>query len=466
MSGSGARQIDVGGLVDGQRIRGVNLAVLLLCLLATIIDGYDIFVPGVIAPELIRTWHFPPAQLGGMFSLGMVGIILGAALFGYLGDRFGRKRAIVLASLLYGALTLVSLAADNLTEFTILRFLIGLGIGGAIPNAIALVAEFTPRRARTSFLLLVMVGAPIGQLLPALVSVTLVPSQGWHVLLVVGGVGPLLIAALAQWALPESVKFLTIHAHRRGELLALARRMRPDLALPEGTVFVIAEPPSRPGWSPASLFAEGLAPLTSLVWLCLGSGLLGIYFVASWLPAALQAAGATPQEAAGRLAFFALGGIAGGLLMTQLMRRFGVLAIVGVFLVSVPLVACIGLSGLDTATVSALTAAAGFCVIAIINGVEAVMGLIYPTAIRAKGAGWGLAVGRLGAVIGPLIGGMLVSRHLSNFALFMAPSICLAVGTLASAVLAMLLMRRYGSIHVDAEAPVEGMAPMVVATSG
>lgn len=435
--------VDVGRLVDGQRIRSLNLVILTLALLAVVIDGYDIFVPGFLAPELIKAWHFPPQELGGMFALGMLGIITGAVLFGHFGDRMGRKRAIVWSSLLYGVLSIASIWSQNLTQFTILRFFIGLGIGGAIPNAIALVCELTPRRMRSNFLLLMMVGAPIGQLLPGIATLTLVPTHGWQVLLVIGGVGPILIAALMQLSMPESIKYLALHPTRQGELVQLARRLRPDMVIADGTRFHISEPSMPSSWSPASLFANGLGAITLLIWLCLGAGLLGVYFIASWLPAVLHGAGLSMQAAAGRLAFFALGGILGGVLMTPLVRRFGYLAIIGVFVVSVPLVASIGISGLGLPIISALTAAAGFCVIAIINGVECVMGQVYPTAIRAKGSGWGLAVGRLGAMVGPLIGSVLIGMQLSNFQLFLAPALCLFVGAIGSIGLAILGQRRF-----------------------
>jgi AAHS family 4-hydroxybenzoate transporter-like MFS transporter len=437
-------QIDVSHLVDEQKISGINYVLLGLAFLATTIDGYDIFVPGYLAPELMKAWHFPPAALGPMFSTGLLGIIIGAAAFGHFGDRLGRKRAIVWSSVMYGVLTLTALWTTNLTEFTILRFLIGLGIGGVIPNAIALVVEFTPARARAMFVLLAVVGVSVGQLLPGIVTVALVPSYGWQVLLIIGGLGPILIAILTQWLMPESLKYLTLAPSRRAELLQLARRVRPDMAIPAEARFFIREPTIKSA-SPAELFSHGLAVLTPLVWLCLASGLLAIYFVSSWLPLVLQGAGLSMQEAAGRLAIFAMGGVVGGLVMAPLMARFGLLALIAVFVVAVPLVGSIGLSGLTTTLILVLTAAAGFCVIAIINGVECVMGMIYPTAIRAKGAGFALAIGRLGAMAGPILGGVLIGTHLSNFQLFLAPAYCLAVGTLASICLAFFYKRRFSA---------------------
>lgn len=440
--------VDVGQLVDGQRVRPINLVLLGLAFLAVIIDGYDLFVPGFIAPELIKAWHFPPSALGPMFAWSMGGIIIGAALIGHFGDRMGRKRAIVLSSVFYGVLSLASLWAQDLTQFTILRFLIGLGIGGAIPNAIALVAEFTPRRARSTFLLLLMVGAPVGQLLPGLATLTLVPSYGWPVLLVIGGIGPILIAALALVTMPESIKYLTLQPHRRAELIGLARRMRPDMAIADDTRFFIVEPAVPADWSPSGLFAPGFAPVTALIWVCLGGSLLAMYFISNWLPTVLQGAGLSMQAAAGRLAIFAVGGILGAVTMASLVRKFGVFAIVGVFVAAVPLAASIGVSGLSVPVISALTAATGFCVIAIINGLECVMGLVYPTAIRAKGAGWGLAIGRLCAMVGPLLGSVLISMQLSSFGLFLVPAICLAIGAIGSGSLAILFAHRFGSQHV------------------
>jgi MFS transporter, AAHS family, 4-hydroxybenzoate transporter len=443
--------VDVSALVDGQRINRFTISALLICCLAVVIDGYDIFMPGVLAPEVARLWHASPNQVGAMFSVGMLGIILGAIGFGMLGDRFGRKRMIVVSSVLYGVLTLLSLSAGSMQDFILFRFFIGLGIGGVIPNAVALVAEFAPLRTRAGFIMLVTLGAPIGQLIPGVVAATLVPGFGWQALLVVGGVGPLLIALAAQMAMPESVKYLVLHPSRRDDLVRMVRSIDTRVAIGAETQFVIRETTAPVGVSSAPLFREGLALITPMIWLCLGTGLLGVYFTSSWLPSALVSVGATREQAASHIMIYAMGGIVGGATSSWFVHRWGMPAIVAVFLVAVPCTAAIGLAGMGEFS-GVVTFAAGFCIIAIVNGLEAVMGMVYPTAIRAKGTGWGLAVGRLVSLAGPILGGIVLSLHLPLSQLFQVPAAALAIGALGSLVLAPACMRRFGGARLNDEA--------------
>ncbi len=452
--------VDVSGVVDQQKIGVFNITLLVLAALASAVDGYDIFVPGYIAPELIKAWHVSPADLGSMFGIGLLGIILGAPLFGWFGDRYGRKRAIVLGSLLYGVVSLVSLAAASLTQFTVLRFFIGIGLGGVIPNALALIAEFTPIRYRASFMMLVVLGVPVGQLLPGFVTAALVPQYGWKLLLVVGGIGPILVAVLAYFALPESIKYLVLRTRRFAEVRRLVHAMQPAAAMTEDTRFIIPEPLIAAEISPAKLFSDGLALITPLVWICLIAALIAIYFTASWLPVALQAAGLTTQQAALRAVYFGAGGVLGALCFTMFVQRFGVAAVALGFVVAVPLVACIGISGLSTTLISALTACAGFCIFGIINGMESIMGMLYPTAIRSKGIGWGLGVGRLGSIAGPLLGGYLVGMKLGNFQLFLAPAAFLLIGAVLFAILAVLCTRRFQGMQLNDEVAIRGATVM------
>jgi len=451
--------IDIGRVVDEQKIGVFNISLLVFAALASVVDGYDIFVPGFIAPELIKAWGVSPGDLGSMFGIGMIGIIIGAPLFGWFGDRYGRKRAIVLGSLLYGVVSLGSLAATSIGQFTALRFLIGLGLGGVIPNALALVSEFTPIRYRASFMMLVVLGVPIGQLLPGFVTAAFVPQYGWKILLVVGGIGPILVAVLVQFVLPESIKYLVLRTSRFAEVKRL-QAMQPAIPLMENSRFIIPEPLIAAKISPAKLFSDGLALITPLVWICLSMALLAVYFTASWLPAVLQAAGLTTQQAALRAVYFGAGGVFGALCFTLFVHRLGVAAVALGFIISVPLVVCIGISGLSTTLISALTAGAGFCIFGIINGMESIMGTLYPTAIRSKGIGWGLGVGRLGSTAGPVLGGYLVGMKFTNFQLFLAPAAFLLVGSALFVVLAALCVRRFHGMQLNDEVAIHGATVM------
>lgn len=452
--------VDVGQIVDKQQINTFNITLLIVIALSTALDGYDIFVPGFLAPALIKLWHANPAELGSMFGIGMVGIILGAPLFGWLGDRYGRKRMVVLCSLWYGVLSLLSLAATSMTQFTAMRFLIGIGIGGVIPNAIALIAEFTPIKYRSLFIMLAALGVPVGQLLPGLVTTSFVPTYGWHALLIVGGVCPILVGLIAWFALPESIKYLVLRTNRVDEVRAIVQSIEPGVDLPRGAQFAIPEPLFSADLSPAKLFVGELKLITPLVWLCIATVLLSLYFTTSWMLVVLESAGLTPHQAALRAIYFALGGVFGGLIFTPLVHRFGLIALAVGFIVVGPLVACIGISGLSTTLISVLTAGAGFFIIGLVNGMESIMGMLYPTAVRSKGVGWGLAVGRMGSMFGPVLGAYLVSLKLSNFQLFLTPAAILIFGALLFLVLTSLCVQRFGGVRLNDEAGIHGTTIM------
>ncbi len=425
-------RVDIGGLVDRAKLRGIHILVVALAFLAVVIDGYDIFVAGFIAPNIGREWHVPPQQMGMMFSIGLLGVVIGAPLLGALGDRIGRRRAIVIGSIFYGVMSLACLYTTEIVSFTVLRFLIGLGVGGVIPSAIALVAEFLPGRSRTVAMLLLMAGAPVGQLLPAIVAATLVPSFGWHMLLWVGGLAPIVIGLICWVALPESLKFLALHPQRRDELVGLINRIQPEPMPPANAVYYTSEPALRATLNPGPLFAAGRVATTLLLWLCLSMAILAVYFISNWLPSVLASTGLSNQEAAQRMAMLSIGGTAGAVASAWLVLKFGPLAILLTGLVGGAVICALGTQGLSTGQLVGLMFASGFCVIASINAVECVMGLVYPTPIRALATGWGLGVARLISMAGPVIGGFLIGAHLPNLVLFAVPGVALAICGVAS----------------------------------
>ena len=415
-------EVDIGSMVDRAPLCGLHYLVVLLAFLAVVIDGYDIFVAGFIAPNLAREWHTPPQQIGSMFSIGLLGVVIGAPLLGMLGDRVGRRRAIVFGSIFYGLVTLASLWTTEIVGFTATRFLVGLGVGGVIPSALALVAEFIPARHRSVAMLLLMVGAPVGQLLPGLTAGLLVPVFGWHALLWVGGLAPIGIGLICWAVLPESMKYLALHPARQGELAALVTRLGPQPAPAAGAVFVSHEPALLASFSPAPLLRGGLMAATLLVWFCLAMGILSVYFISSWLPSMLQATGMTGAEAGLRMSVLSVGGTFGAAIGAWLFHRLGVRSILLTGIVGGAMMFLLGTDGLSAGQLVALMFAAGFCVISSINAVECVMGQIYPAAIRALGAGWGLGVARAISMIGPFVGGLLIAAHLPSQVLFAVPA--------------------------------------------
>src|SRR5690606_13383674 len=244
---SSPMQIDIDRLVDGQRFGWFNVNLLLWSFLAMVADGYEISALAFALPALAREWGADPAVFGPALSASLIGILAGAPLFGWMGDRYGRKPAIIVCCAIYGGCTLAIAMATGMNQLIALRFLTGIGIGGLIPNTIALNSELSPRRHRATLVVLMFCGVMLGNSAPGVVAAWLVPELGWQVLFVLGGLVPLVIAVCLLFALPESVKYLAQFPERRDALLAVARRMRPDVHLAEHARFTIAPPPPSAG---------------------------------------------------------------------------------------------------------------------------------------------------------------------------------------------------------------------------
>jgi AAHS family 4-hydroxybenzoate transporter-like MFS transporter len=444
---------DIDGLVDGQRFGRFNLMLLLWSFLAMLADGYDISALASAAPELVRTWHLPAKAFGPAFSASLFGVLFGAPLLGAMGDRYGRRAAIIGGCLIYGLGTLATVAATNLDQIIVLRFVTGIGIGGLMPNTIALNSELSPQRLRATLIVLMFTGITTGSGLPGGIQAWLVPRYGWTILFWIGGLAPLLIAACLSLQLPESVKYLALRPRRRAELLTTLRRMRPDLALNDDTSVVSA--PAAPNATAASgaglaqLFSGGLAWITPLLWICFAAALMANFFLVSWLPLVLVSSGLSAHQSGITTSFYHYGGTVGGILVSLVLARVGFSAVAALFLLAIPAIAAIGLFANSTTVMAAAVALAGFSTLGAQFGNNAASGLLYPTGVRARGVGWALGIGRFGSILGPLLGGALIGMKLPLQQLFLWAALPMLVGFLASLGVARLCYQRLGGLHLD-----------------
>jgi AAHS family 4-hydroxybenzoate transporter-like MFS transporter len=440
-------------LVDGQRFGRFNINLLLWSFLAMIADGYDIAALASAAPQLARTWHVAPKAFAPALSASLFGILFGAPLLGYVGDRFGRKSAIIAGCTIYGLGTLATVWATDLQQIVVLRFIAGIGIGGLMPNTIALNSELAPKRLRAALVVLMFTGITTGGAIPGYVQAWLIPHHGWQIMFWIGGIAPLLIAAGLLFALPESVKYLVSRPQRRAQLLATVRRLRRDLVIGEDARFISAPAPHVPGTGLAQLFSGRLAFVTPILWLCFVTALMANYFLNSWLPLIFESSGFTAQQSGLAISCYHYGGTIGGLCVALVLGRFGFTAIAVLFVLAVPAIAAIGLPGISFAMMASAVALAGFCTLGAQFGNNAASGLLYPTVYRSRGVGWALGVGRLGSVIGPLVGGLLLGRSLPLQQLFIFAALPMAAGLIASAGLARLCYRGLGGLQLDAMGP-------------
>src|ERR1700726_1428949 len=200
-------KVDVAAVINDSEISPFQYIIFTLCILIMMCDGFDTQALAYVAPSIASEWKLSPAIFGPIFAAVLLGSMVGAFTFGYLADRFGRKRTLVLCMILFGALNIGSAYAASIESFTLLRFLCGIGLGGAIPNVMALVSEYAPARRRATMIAITWGGFGLGAVLGGMISVPLIRHWGWTSVFMVGGILPLCVLPLAAFVLPESIKF-------------------------------------------------------------------------------------------------------------------------------------------------------------------------------------------------------------------------------------------------------------------
>ena len=433
-------EINVTQLVDNARLRPFHFWLAFWCLLAMMADGFDLLNASIAGPALIKEWGISRASLGPVFSASLVGFLIGAPIFGYVGDRFGRRAAIISSLVLVGVTTLACAWATNVQELLWLRVLSGLGLGGVLPNVIALNAEFVPRRVRATMVVIMSVGISLGGAIPGVVGATLMPTYGWPIIFIVGGVVPIVVGLCLLFVLPDSIKFLTLRGDRHATVEQLIRKLDPTVAVRPDTRFVLdsSEGSAQTRGSPLGLFQGGWAPVTIMVWLMFVCNLMANNLLNAWLPMIVQSSGQTAEQGAYAGSVYQLGGSFGGLCIGIAIDRFGLKVLVPLFLLAVPVVAITGTPGLAGGLLLMMAFFTGCLVTGMQNGINAGTGLIYPTSLRANGVGYALGVGRFGSITGPLLGSVLSSLAMPPSAFFYIT----AAGPLLCALFCTLLLRQ------------------------
>ncbi|MEM5404349.1 aromatic acid/H+ symport family MFS transporter [Paraburkholderia unamae] len=407
-----SRTVDVTAFIDRRRVSRFQTLIVTLCFLIVAIDGFDTAAIGFIAPVLHLQWQLQPAQLAPLFGAGLAGLMVGALVFGPFGDRVGRKRLLLVCVGAFGLASLVSAFAPSIGVLIALRFLTGLGLGGAMPNAITLTSEFCPS-ARRSFLVTTMFcGFTIGSALGGFAAAALIEHYGWRSVLFVGGIVPIALVPILAWRLPESVRYLASRGEHRERIERTLARIAPDADL-AGATFTMSS--AKAGGSPVGhLFRPELLRGTLLMWLAFFMSLLVIYLLSSWLPTLLRTTGASLRTAALVTAMFQVGGTLGAIVLGWLMDRLNPCYVLG---------ASYAAAGVFTAAIGSLTATpwlaaiavflAGFCVSGSQVGANAFSAAFYPTDCRATGVSWANGIGRLGSVVGSVAGGAMLSMGLT-----------------------------------------------------
>jgi AAHS family 4-hydroxybenzoate transporter-like MFS transporter len=419
----------VAHIIDDRPLSRFQIRTIVLCVVVVILDGFDTQCMGFLVPPIADSLHIPIPSFGPVLSAALIGLMIAAMASGPIADRWGRRSVVIVSVVVFGIFALLTARANSLRELVLYRFLTGLGLGGAMPNAVALTAEYTPRRIQPNVVGAIFVGMPAGALIASQAASILIPLWGWRSVFVVGGVLPLLLALLLIKVLPESVRFLSTTGSDPDRVAAILGRISPDATV-VGIQDMSARDERRKGVPVKHLFTEGRAAGTLLLWVPFFMNLLMLYFFISWLPALLRQTGMPPSAGVEAVAMFSLGGIFGTLFEGSVMKAFGARTLLLLeFLICAALIASLAQVGASRAPMLLVSLVLGVCMQGAQSGLNALAAGFYPTAVRATGIGWALGVGRIGSIVGPSLGGVLLSLNWTPDRIFMsgiAPALCAA----------------------------------------
>ncbi|MBN2242675.1 MAG: MFS transporter [Acidobacteria bacterium] len=395
-------------IIDSSPVSRFQTRTLLLCGLVLFMDGFDAQTIGFLAPSIAESTRIPVNTFGPIFSAGLFGLMIAAMLAGPVADRWGRRWPIIISTLTLALFSLLTAFSTSFGELLIYRFLTGLGLGGALPNVVALSSEYVPKRLMAVLVAALFCGLPLGGFVCGTLSSAMLPVWGWQSVFYAGGILPFVLSLFLIPLLPESVRFLS---QRGGDTQKIAELLAPVAAGRVGIPF--AAPAAKPkGVSVKFLFTEGRAAGTVLLWIPNFMNLLLMYVILNWLPALLRAAGMTVSDGVAATSFFSLGGILGTLSQGFLIKSGGPNRILASeFGLCGLLVAGIAAAAESRAAVIILAFLLGFLVIGAQAGLNVLAAQFYPTLVRSTGVGWALGMGRIGSIVGPLLAGMLLSRQ-------------------------------------------------------
>ncbi len=437
--------IDVSALIEARAFGWYAWKLVLISWLVTFFDGYDMNVFAYAAPYLGPAYHLSKPMLGTVASSATAGLLFGAAFFGFLGDRVGRRTALIIATAAFGSLTLALMVASNLATFMILRFFGGIALGGAIPLTWALGTEYVPTRYRATAVTLIMLGYGIGVFAGGPISLVLIPRFGWMSVFTFGGAASLLAAGVLVAALPESLRFLITTGRNPERLVRAVRQLAPDRDVPAGARFVLSDEQrsqdERVSRSAPSLFSrvrallQNLAALfegrlryiTLLLWAGYIASSMTTFFLSQWGVIVYKGLGFSTQSATWVTSGNSVAGATGGLLLMRLTDRLGVGSVAVFPAIAVPLLITAAFAHLTQGSFIVLFLVIGIFLSGSHYGVTSLTGLFYPTSHRALGTGWASSVAKLGSIAGPIIGGAVMQAGLQLQHIFAVMAVCPAI---------------------------------------
>jgi AAHS family 4-hydroxybenzoate transporter-like MFS transporter len=387
-------KINISEVIDHSRLGPFQVGICILCGLCLIMDGFDVQAMGYVAPAIIREWKIPNAELGPVFGAGLFGVLIGSLVFSMLADKIGRRPVLIGATLFFSAMTFVTPHAASVREMLAIRFIAGMGLGGIMPNAVALCGEYSSRATRVTVMTIVGNGFTAGAAIGGFISAWLIPNFGWRSVFYFGAAIPLVIALAMLFWLPESLQFLVLRGQDLKKVGKWLRRVDPS-AIPNGEAHYVVAEQKREG-----------VPVLHL------------------LPTVVRDAGYSTSTAVLVGTTVQVGGTIAALALGWFVGRFGFVPVLATgFAIASVNIAMIGHPGLPLALLFTVVFLAGMGIVGGQAAVNALAATYYPTALRSTGIGWSLGIGRIGAIVGPVLAGQLMALHWSSERLFIAAAV-------------------------------------------
>lgn len=421
-------QLDINTVVDKAKFTAFHWNVLIWCLLIIIFDGYDLVIYGVALPLLMQEWSLSAVQAGLLASTALFGMMFGAMCFGTLSDKIGRKKTIMICVAIFSGFTFLGAFASSPVEFGVLRFIAGLGIGGVMPNVVALMTEYAPKRIRSTLVALMFSGYAIGGMTSALLGAWLVADYGWKIMFYIAII-PFLALPIIWKCLPESLMFLTKKGETK-QVAEIVQKIAPEQQITASTQFAVAEVTTADQAPLRALFQQGRSSSTFMFWIAFFMCLLMVYALGSWLPKLMIQAGYS--LGASMIFLFALniGGMVGAIGGGVLADKFHLKPVLTImFAVGAVALIMLGFNS-PQAVLYTLIAIAGAATIGSQILLYTFVAQFYPATVRSTGMGWASGIGRIGAIVGPVLTGALLTfelPHQMNFLVIAIPGVIAAL---------------------------------------
>ena len=425
--------VNVNQIIDHAKFTPFHFRVVAWCLLIILFDGYDLAINGVVLPLLMDDWGLSAVQAGMLASTALAGMMFGAMIFGSLADKIGRKKVIMICIVLFSGLTFAGGFASNPTEFGILRFLAGLGIGGVMPNLVALTSEYAPQKMRSTLVTTMFSGYAVGGVMAALLGSWFTPSFGWEIMFFIAGI-PLFLLPVIWKYLPESLTFI-VKENKQEEARQIVRKLAPNVTVKEDTTFELYQVDVPEAANVASLFRRGRATNTLLFWVAFFTCLLTMYALSSWLPKLMMAAGYSMDNSLMFMMIMNVGavvGIVGGGILADRFHLKPVLMFLGIM--GAIVMSLMGFQS-NQFLLYILVFLAGAASIGSQMLLYSYVAQFYPLAVRSTGIGWSSAIGRMGAIVGPILIGSLLGMNLPAHFNFIAVGLPVLITAIAVALI-------------------------------